>query len=89
MNTFLTAFPDFEITKERIFGQGEWVCLEFLFTGTHKGPYPGPSGQVIPATGRPLRSSECEVFRVKGGKIVEIYAYWDELGYLQQLGAAP
>ncbi len=86
---FLTAFPDFKVTTNRIFGEGEWACLEFVFSGTHKGPYPSPSGRAIPPSGRPLRSSECEVFRVKGGKIVEIHAYWDELGYLQQLGAAP
>ncbi len=86
---FVTAFPDFKITRERIFGQGEWVCLQYSFTGTHKGPYPSPLGRTIPATGRPLVSSECEVFRVKGGEITEIHAYWDELGYTQQLGVAP
>ncbi len=87
-NMFLTAFPDFKVSEDRIFGEGECVCLEFVFTGTHKGAYPSPFGRSIPPTGRPLRSSECAVFRVKGGKIVEIHGYWDELGYLQQLGAA-
>jgi len=32
------ALPDLSWTRVRGFGQGDWVCVELLITGTHKGP---------------------------------------------------
>ncbi len=43
----------------------------------------------IPATGRPITMREIGVFRVSGGKLVEMWGQADELGMLQQLGVLP
>src|SRR2546422_522221 len=32
------ALPDLSWTRVRGFGQGDWICVELLITGTHKGP---------------------------------------------------
>jgi len=83
---YALAFPDSRILAERIFGEKDWVFGEFMFSGTHKGPLPGPSGQMIPATNRPLRLQYAIAFKLKGGKITERHEYFDLLGMLTQLG---
>jgi len=83
---FLTAFPDLHLRKERSFGQGDWVCVESTFTGTHKGPLQGPGGQMVPATNRSFRIPDCTVFKLEGGKVTEVHGYFDLLGMMAQLG---
>ena len=50
-----TAFPDLHIETVRSFGQGDWVCVEWVVTGTHTGPLMGPGGETIPATNKTAR----------------------------------
>ena len=82
----VTAFPDLHGRKERSFGHGDWVSAEFTMTGTHKGPLPGPGGQMIPATNKPFRGKEAIVFKLEGGEITEVHEYYDLLGMMAQLG---
>jgi predicted ester cyclase len=37
---FLTIFPDAQFKITNVFGQGDWVCAEGFFEGTHEGPFP-------------------------------------------------
>jgi steroid delta-isomerase-like uncharacterized protein len=83
------AFPDIQVEKERAFGQGDWAVLEVTVTGTHKGPLPGPGGEMVPATNRPVRFKNCVVFNFEGGELTEAREYWDQLGMMAQLGLAP
>jgi hypothetical protein len=46
----MAPFPDGVVEVQRSFGQGDWACLEVLFTGTNTLPMPGPDGTEIPAT---------------------------------------
>lgn len=85
---YATAFPDSRIRKERTLGQGDWVCGQFTFTGTHKGPLCGPGGQAVPATNRPLRLPYVVVFKLEGGQITERHEYFDLYGMMVQLGLA-
>lgn len=86
---YATAFPDSRLRIERAFGQGDWVCGEFTFTGTHKGPLPGPGGQMVPATNRPLRLTYAVVFKLEDGEITERHEYFDLYGMMVQLGLSP
>lgn len=81
-------FPDFRIELERAFGQGEWLCVQAIFIGTHEGPLEGAGGETIPATGRSVRVPLCLVVRMEDGKAVEVYEYNDQLGFVAQLGLA-
>ncbi|MFQ5986202.1 MAG: ester cyclase [Thermoplasmata archaeon] len=87
--TFVNAFPDANIEDLRTFGQGDLVVAEFIGTGTHNGPLPGPGGQTIPATNKAVRLPLCFVFKVEGGKTTELRRYYDLLGLMTQLGLAP
>ena len=47
----------------------------------------GPKGDIQP-TGKRGELHLCEVFRVRGGKIVEGRSYFDRLSLLEQLGVS-
>jgi predicted ester cyclase len=52
--------------------------------GTHQGTFMG-----IPPTGKRVKVSGIDIFRLTGGKIVERWAEIDTPGMLQQIGAIP
>ncbi len=86
---FLTAFPDLHVETTRAFGQDDWVCVEHVTSGTHTGPMGTPDGQTIPPTNRKMRFEDVLVFRVKDNKITSRRLYFDQLGFMAQLGLVP
>jgi steroid delta-isomerase-like uncharacterized protein len=84
--TYTRAFPDVRLETERLFGQGDLVCLNSLFIGTHKGNLPGPGGATISPTGKPVRVHGCSVFRFRDGKITEFIGYYDQVELFAQIG---
>jgi len=86
LEAFAKGFPDFRWHLDRVFGQGEWMCAEFTFTGTHGGPLPFADAKSILVTKKSIRISACGVYRIKEGKIVESHVYFDYLRMLAQLG---
>ena len=81
-------FPDFHFELERVFSEGQWVCVEGTFTGTHEGPLPGSNGEVVEPTHRSVRIPICLVVKVEKGKALEVHEYNDQLGLVTQLGLA-
>lgn len=88
-DTNAEAFPDQHIEITQVFGGGDWVVLEGIFTGTHKGAFPGPGGQEIAPTNKSVELPVALVFKVEGGKVTEQHDYYDNLTFLSQLGLAP
>ncbi|MFQ5908449.1 MAG: ester cyclase [Thermoplasmata archaeon] len=84
-----TGFPDRRMEKVRAFGQGDYVCLEVVWKGTHKEPMPGPKGETIPATNKSVKNPITLVLKVEEGKVTEEHTYWDQLATLSQLGLTP
>jgi steroid delta-isomerase-like uncharacterized protein len=84
ISTGVAAFPDLHYTVEDVIAEGDKVAFRFVFSGTHKGEMGG-----IPATGKQVTMTGMTICRCEGGKIVELWANWDGLGYLQQLGLVP
>lgn len=82
----LSAFPDMKMTREHIFGQGEWVFARYTLKGTHKGPFPGPDGKMISPTERTIIIPYAWAVRFEKGKIAEEHNYYDQLAMLTQLG---
>lgn len=80
------AFSDLHVTRERSFGQAEWVCAEYVFAGTHTGPLPGPGGRMIPGSGRRMALRVCALTKFEGGQIVEERLYFDRVSMMAQLG---
>lgn len=80
------SFADGVVEVQRYFGQGDWACLEVLFTGTHTGPMPGPGGTEIPPTNKSVKWPYCMVMKFKDGLVSELYEYYDQVSLLTQLG---
>jgi steroid delta-isomerase-like uncharacterized protein len=78
----LTGLPDLKVTTEVVVADENHVAASFLYTGTHTGVYFG-----VAPTGRTLRFTSCDIFRVEGGKIVEHWGMGDIAGVQAQLRA--
>jgi predicted ester cyclase len=77
------SFPDRTTTIDDIFAaQGqEKVVVRFTIEGTFQGEGMGPQ-----AVGKHVRYTGMDIFRLKGGKIVDRWGEVDEAGILRQLG---
>ena len=89
MQDLWKAFPDMAIEMKRIFGEGEWLCTEYVVTGTHKGAMKGPAGQEIPPTGKSMRLPTLGILRIVNGKIAEEKDYFDTGSLAAQLDLTP
>jgi steroid delta-isomerase-like uncharacterized protein len=64
------------------------ITNECIFHGTHTGTLHTPGGD-IPATGRHVDHSFCEVWRVHDGKLASLHNYADGVTIMTQLGLMP
>jgi steroid delta-isomerase-like uncharacterized protein len=81
---YRTAFPDLRITVDEQFAEGETVVTRWTATGTNEGELMG-----MPATGKQATTAGININRISGGKLVEGWGLFDQLGLLQQIGAVP
>jgi Predicted ester cyclase len=79
----LAGVPDLKVTVETTVASNDMVAASFAYTGTHGGTYFG-----IAPTGRPLRFTSCDIFRVKNGQCAEHWGMGDIAGVLAQLRAS-
>jgi predicted ester cyclase len=85
LTMYLTAFPDANVTVEDEIAEGDKVVNRFTIRGTHQGEVE----EVGPPTGRQMEQKGMAISRIEGGKIVEEWQAYDNLGVRQQLGLAP
>jgi steroid delta-isomerase-like uncharacterized protein len=81
---FHAAFGDERLTIEDQIAEGDRVVTRLTETARHVGAFQG-----LPPTGRTVRMTGIWIDRVVGGKILERWSEFDQLGMLQQLGALP
>jgi predicted ester cyclase len=77
-----TAFPDLHHQVEDQIAENDRVATRVTARGTHRGDFQG-----IPPTGREVIIADILITRIREGKAVELWAQFDALGLLQQLGA--
>ncbi len=82
------AMPDAKGTITNTLVSGNTVTLEITWEGTQTGPLVGPGG-TIPASGKRQVTRAAWVSAIEGDKVKETHHYFDMMGLLQQLGAAP
>jgi steroid delta-isomerase-like uncharacterized protein len=82
------AFPDAHGTVERTMAGNGTVTVEITWEGTQTGPLHTPGGD-IPPSSRHVAVKAVQVFDLEGDKIREVHHYFDMMGLLQQVGAAP
>jgi steroid delta-isomerase-like uncharacterized protein len=76
----LTGLPDLAVTIEAIVAADDMVAASFVYEGTHRGVYFG-----VAPTGKRLRFSSCDIFKVRDGLIVAHWGMGDIAGTLAQL----
>jgi steroid delta-isomerase-like uncharacterized protein len=81
---YRAAFPDLRLTIDDVIAAGDKVAVRWHTEGTHRGELEGlaPTGARGYVTG-------ISIDHWQGGKIVETWTEWDNLGLARQLGAAP
>lgn len=75
------TFPDAHQKILYLVAEEDRVAAALQFTGTQKGPM-GP----FPASGRRIQANFLAMFRLREGRIAEVWVEWDNLSALLQLG---
>ncbi|GAA2080198.1 ester cyclase [Actinomadura alba] len=86
---FMEAFPDSMCTPKAVTTSGDTVVAEYTLTGTHKGLYLAPGGELVEPTGRPITVRACSVSIVEDGVIVNHRIFYDQLEVISQIGGSP
>ena len=82
---FYTAVPDAKHEQIRTFEDGETVIVEGVFSGTQTGPLVMDNG-TLPASGNAFAFPYVDIFELSDGICVSHRVYWDNAGFLMQLG---
>jgi predicted ester cyclase len=81
---FRTSFPDVHMEVVDLIAEGDKVVGRFTCSATHLGAWLGHT-----PTGRHFeRIDEVSIFRLRDGRIIQVWSLEDSLGRLQQLGLA-
>jgi steroid delta-isomerase-like uncharacterized protein len=81
---YRAAFPDLHTAIADQIADGDKVATRWTAQGTNKGSLFG-----APATGKRATIAGITIDRIDGGKIVETWNTYDQLGMMQQLGLVP
>ena len=80
----LAGFSDYRGEIQEIMAEGDKIVVRTLWTGTQDGPFLGQ-----PPSGRKLRFTTADFFRIGNGKFVEHWDVVDSLPRAVQLGFVP
>ena len=81
---FRARFPDVHMEVVELIAEGDQVVGRFTCSATHLGEWLGH-----PPTGRRFeRVDEVSIFRMRDGRITQVWSLEDTLGRLRQLGLA-
>ena len=83
LRRFRAAIPDFRVSVDDLFAEGDRVAWRWTFQGTHQGPF-----LERPPTGKQVTIAGIHILRFAGGKIQEDWASYDSRGLLDQLGVS-
>jgi steroid delta-isomerase-like uncharacterized protein len=88
MNTIITscraAFHGLQVTINDLMADEDRVTCRFTARGVHNGEFMG-----LPPTGKDIRMTGIEIFRLRDGKIVELWGEANLMGLMLQLGILP
>jgi steroid delta-isomerase-like uncharacterized protein len=91
--SWISGFPDGQVTVDNILADGDRVVVEYTGRGTHTGTLETSMGPIAP-TGRSVTIKLCDVVELVDGKIARQRSYFDtgsimaQLGLLDQQGAS-
>ena len=76
----LGAMPDLKVSVEAALASADMAAASFVYEGAQDGAYYG-----FPPSGRHLRFSSCDIFRIRDGRIAEHWGMGDIAGVVAQL----
>jgi steroid delta-isomerase-like uncharacterized protein len=79
---YANAFPDATLEVTRVYTQGDTAIAELRAKGTHGGDLMG-----VPASGKPVEITICNIAELRDGKIYREREYMDMFTMLAQIGA--
>jgi steroid delta-isomerase-like uncharacterized protein len=81
---FKASFPDLEEDLQDIIASGDTVATRWVVTGSLQQELMG-----IPASGQTIKVEGMNFYRLKDGRVTDIWTQFDGLALMQQLGAIP
>ena len=75
------AFPDVHHVIEDLVVEETKATVRWQAQGTHQGAL----GEIAP-TGKHVKVTGIDLYHLRDGKITDVWASWDALGMMQQLG---
>lgn len=84
VTTYRAAFHGLNVTIEDMMADGDKVTCRLTARGVHEGEFMG-----LPPTHKPIVMTGIEIFRMKNGKIAELWGEANLMGLMQQLGILP
>jgi len=84
-STVFSGFPDFQVSIEKLVGEGNKVAAYYTRTGTHEGSFLG-----IAPTGKKISWTEMSLFHFnEDGKVEASWVETDLMAMMQQMGVIP
>ena len=81
---FKSTFPDLEENLQDIVASGDTVATRWVVTGSQQQDFMG-----ITASGQKIRVEGMNFYRLKDGRVTDIWTQFDGVALMQQLGAIP
>jgi predicted ester cyclase len=85
----LEAFSNIAHRYTSYVEEGDAFADEWVFVGTHTGPFVLPDGSELAASGKRVKMSGMEYVKMREGKIVMDNLYYDNLAVAGQFGLLP
>ena len=82
-----TSIPGYRFHIEDMVAEGDVVVARLQFNGTHTAAGLQIGARTATPQNKSFAEAEMVMARLKDGKIVESWATWDRLSFLEQLGA--
>jgi steroid delta-isomerase-like uncharacterized protein len=82
--SFKAIFPDLEEDLQDIVASGDTVATRWAVSGSQQQEFMG-----IPAAGQAIKVEGMNFYRLKDGRVTDIWTQFDGVGMMQQLGAIP
>jgi steroid delta-isomerase-like uncharacterized protein len=81
---FKAIFPDLVEDLQDIVAGGDTVATRWVLTGSQQQEFMG-----IPAAGQPIRVEGMNFYRLRGGRVTDMWTQFDGVALMQQLSAIP
>ena len=86
---YIEGFPGATFAITSVIGSESSAAIEGSWAGSNSGPMRTPDGQEMPPTGRDVDVPFVTMFDADGEHLTSHRAYWDQMGFMAQLGLTP